>query len=333
VWTTGVHGWRQVPAAPAAHGARQSITTEEGNVRRIGMIGLSLIASFALTAVLAAAASAAPGWYACTKAPMEGKTATGHYTDKVCSHAVESGGKYELGEGVGKGKEVKGKGKTQVLHVKTFLGDDTVQCAKSALTGTPALPNRMQGVAVTLTKCVALNTKPCTSPGANAGEIKITGLGGELGYVSEAPVEVGLKLESEAHPGPEGELVKFTCENIEVTVTGGLIGVQKGDINAVSKHFELEYVATERLGEHEFDGFKYKPVVNIVGWGAEQAEIAKEIEEDEKGEIAKIRRPILKTLICGEYIEETLHLECTPEAYAGLDGVVGVKSEALMVKA
>jgi hypothetical protein len=300
------------------------------------MIGLSLAAMFALAAMLAAAASAsiaAPTWNECAKAPKEGKTYTGHYADKSCTEAVGTGGKYELQEGVGKAKVFKGKGAVAVLHVKTWLGDDTVECAKSAERGTPALPNLETEVTVSFSKCVALHTKTCASAGAKKGEVKITGLKGELGYVSEAPAEVGLKLESEAHPGPEGELVKFSCEDLEVTVTGGLIGVQKNDINTVSKESEVVYLAGEYIGEHEYDGYKYRPVVNLLGWADEQTEIAKEIEEDEKGEISKIERPILKTLICGEYIKSLLGVECTPEAYAGLDGTLSVKGEALMIKA
>ncbi|MGO9488974.1 MAG: hypothetical protein ACLQBB_08100 [Solirubrobacteraceae bacterium] len=296
---------------------------------------MGLIAALAITGVLAGGASAAgvPTWYECGKAAKEGTSYLGHYTDKACSAEVETGGKYERKEGLGKGKGFKGKGATSVLHVKTWLGDDTVSCAKSSDSGTPELPNRESKVTVSFSKCLALGTKTCTSAGAKKGEIKLSGLKGELGYVEESPVSVGLKLESEAHPGPEGELVKFSCEDLEVTVTGGVIGVVKKDVNAINKESELVYEAKEYIGEHEYDGYKYKPVVNIVGWADEQAEIAKEIEEDEKGEIAKIERPILKTLICGEYIESLLGVKCTPEAYAGLTGTITNKGEALMVKA
>lgn len=303
-------------------------------MRKFGTLVLALTATLAMSAVLAGAASAAvsPTWFACSKASKEGKTYTGHYGDKACS-VEATAGKYELAEGLGKAKGFKGKGAGAVLHVKTWLGDDKVECTKSSESGTPVLPSGEQDVTVSFSKCKALGTKYCTSAGAKKGEVKITGLKGELGYVSESPVQVGLKLESEANPGPEGELAEFECENLTVKITGGLIGVQKDDVNTVSKESEVVYAAAEYIGEHEYEGYKYRPVVNIVGWASEQAEIAKEIEEDENGEIAKIERPILKALICGEYIEALLHVECTPEAYAGLDGTMAVKGEALMVKA
>lgn len=306
-------------------------------MRRIGIIGLSVCAAVALMGILAAGASASgvPTWSECAKAPKEGKTYLGHYSDKGCTMYVASGGKYELKEGLGKGKGFKGKGAAATLHVKTWIGDNTVQCTKSSETGTPALPNRITDVTVSFGGCYALGFKEkvCSSAGAKKGEVKISGLKGELGYVEESPVNVGLKLESEAHPGVEGELVSFTCPGLEITVRGGVIGVVKKDVNTVSKEFELVNTPGEFIGEHVYDGFHYKPLVNIVGWASEQAEIAKEIEEDEKGEIAKIERPIVKTVICGEFIESLLKIKCTPEAYAGLEGTIVDKGEGLMIKA
>jgi len=293
-----------------------------------------LVVSCAVLGVIASSASAAatPVWYECAK--IEPKN-TGSFNDKLCTEANEGGtGKYTLREGLGKGKEIKGKGVgPTALHVKTWLGDNTVTCQKSKSIGKPALPNLEKEVTISFSKCLALETKTCTTPGAKKGEIKISGLDGELGYVEESPVSVGLKLESEAHPGPAGELAFFECEGLTAKITGGVIGVVQGNVNKVSKLSEVDYVATESIGEHEFETFKYKPVVNILGWASEQAEIEKEIEEDLKGEIEKIVRPILKGTFCGPFIEGLLKKECTPEAYAGLDGTVADKGEALMIKA
>ncbi len=308
-------------------------------MRRLKLMGLCLVAVFALTAAAAASASAAvPTWYECAKAEKVAKTyPTGEYSNKECT-AAEAGGKYRLKEGLGKGKAFKGKGGTAVLHVKTWLGDDTVECEKSKDSGTPVLPNLEKEVTVTYSKCKALDsaTKACTSAGAKKGEIKVTGLKGELGYVEESPVAVGLKLESEAHPGPSGELAKFNCgeeHELEVTLIGGVIGVQGKDVNVVSKESELVYVASAYIGEHEFDTFKYTPLVNIVGWADEQEAIAIELEEDLKGEISKLIRPIVKTAICGTFIESLLKVHCAPEAYAGLDSTAVNKGEALEIKA
>ena len=299
-------------------------------MRRTRTLWLCLAALLACAGVAAASASAqeAPVWYYCAKASPKN---TGKYADKLCSEPVGGTGKYELVEGVGKDKAFTGKGKTAVLHVKTWLGDDTVECASSKESGKPEAPNLVREVTIHYSKCIALHENVCTSTGAKKGEIVIPGLRGELGIVKESPTEIGLRLESEAHPGVEGELVKFTCEDLEATITGGVIGVVEKDIEAINKEFELVDVPGEYIGEHTYKTYKYTPIVNIPGWASEQEAINKEIEEDEKGEIEKIRRPILKTVVCGIFIEELLHEKCTPEAYSGLTATVVNKGESLEI--
>ncbi len=302
-------------------------------MRRLEMMGLCLVAALALTAVVAASASAAlPAWYVCAKASPKD---TGAYANKTCSEvAAGHKGGYELKEGVGKGKAFKGKGGVAALHVKTWLGDDKVECTSSTDSGTPVAPKGEKDVTVIYKGCKALGSKLCNSPGAASGEIKIAGLKGELGYVEESPVVAGLKLESEAHPGPTGELTSFECEKeIEATLTGGVIGVQLKDVNSINKESELVYLAGEYIGEHVFDGFKYVPLVNIVGWADEKAAFEQELKEDLAGEIEKLERPILKAGLCGSLIEKFLGVHCAPEAYSGLDTTVVNKGETLEVKA
>ena len=292
-----------------------------------------LVVALASLALAATASAATPTWYVCAKAEPKN---TGGFNDKACTEANGGGtGKYVLKEGLGKGKIFKGKGGPAVLHVKTWLGDKTVECGKSKSVGTPVLPNLEKEVTISFGKCEALEKNyDCKSTGAKKGEVVIKGLKGELGYLEEEPTKrVGLKLESEANPGPEGEMGKFECEVLTVTVIGGVIGEVKKDINTINKEQEVDYVATESIGEHEFEGKKYKPLVNPLGWASEAAEIEKEVEEDLKGEKEKIVRPIIKTLICGPFIEALLKVECTPEAYTGLDTTNALKGESLMIKA
>lgn len=302
-------------------------------MRHIRSLALAVGGALIFAGVVAASSSAAgvPTWYECAKASPKN---TGEYTNKTCTEPSEAGkGAYVLKEGIGKGKAFKGKGGLAVLHVKTWLGDNKVECAASKDSGELGLPNLEKNVTVIFSKCVALGTYSCASPGAKKGEIKISGLEGELGEVEESPLSVGLKLESQAHPGPEGELGSFSCEKeLSVKVTGGLIGVVAKDVGTISKESETIYVPEEYIGEHVYGTYHYHPIVNIVGWAGEQAEIAEEIAADEKGEIAKIERPILKTLICGAFIESLLNVECTPEAYTGLTSTSVNKGEALEIK-
>lgn len=291
-------------------------------MKRIKILGLCLVAALATVGVIATSAFAGsePAWFECAKTSPKD---TGSYKNKTCSEASEAGkGEYELKEGIGKGKAFKGKSGEAVLHVKTWLGDDKVECGKGTDSGKPALPNLETDVLVTFSKCTVFTTHKCTSAGAKAGEIKIPAMRGELGYVEESPtVSVGVKLENEASPG--GLIVEFNCGIVEGKLKGEVIGVQEQDVNVINKESSVVDLATERYGEHEYEGKKFKPLVNILGWA------------DEVEEIEKLEKPanVLKGEFCGELIEQLLGAECTPEAYAGQDQTTVNKGETLMVKA
>jgi hypothetical protein len=308
-------------------------------MRRLWISGLFLAVVLACaTAGVSATASASatiPTWFECGKALKNGKTYMGRYSSKSCTAAseVEAGGKYELIEGIGKGKRFKGKGGKAVLHVKTWLGDDTVECTSSKDSGSRALPNLETDVVVIYKGCKAFGNRACSSAGAPSGEVEISGLKGELGFIGEPPEPVvGLKLESEANPGPGGELAALSCKGLDVTISGGLIGVESKDVDTISKESQTVDLAGEYIGQRKHGESTYKPLVNIVGWAGEQEEIAKEIEADERGEIGKLERPILKALMCGQAIEELAGEECAPEAYAGADETILDKGEALMIR-
>src|ERR1700729_2711893 len=92
---------------------------------RLKIMGLCLVAMFALTAMVSASASAAePEFYECAK------VAGGKFADKKCS-TPGSGktAKYELQEGIGKGKggkhAFKGKGGKATLHTPAVSGEVT----------------------------------------------------------------------------------------------------------------------------------------------------------------------------------------------------------------
>lgn len=216
-------------------------------MKRIARAMTCVLGALAASATLAAGAGAAtPTWYECGKAPKLGGVFTGSYSAKNCEAAseVQGGGKYELREGIGKGKLFKGKGGASTLNVASTLGSVAVQCASSAETGTPALPNLEKGVSFTFKKCVALGSKDCTTAGAKSGEVKITGLKGTLSEIEGAP-EVAVQLESEAHPGPEGLIATFTCEGLTATIQGSMTASQTQDVNVVTKQFATIDLAAE----------------------------------------------------------------------------------------
>jgi hypothetical protein len=216
---------------------------------RIGRGAIAWLGAFAIFGALAASAwGTTPTWYECGKAEKVGHSYIGNYTTKTCeaSSEVVNGGKYELRQGIGKGKPFKGKGHTTTLQVSSTLGSVAVTCGSIAEIGTPALPNLERGVAFTFKKCKANGTKNCTTAGAHAGEVTISGLRGELSELEEsAGAAVGLKLESEAHPGPEGTIASFGCEGLTATIKGSLSARQTQDINLVTKSFATVDLAAE----------------------------------------------------------------------------------------
>jgi hypothetical protein len=59
-----------------------------------------------------------------------------------------------------------------------------------------------------------------------------------LAVKQESPPLIGLTLESEADPGPEGLLVSFNCA-LEARIKGPLTGEQREDVNQIKKAFEM----------------------------------------------------------------------------------------------
>jgi len=240
-------------------------------MRHIRIVGLCLVALFALGAVAAASASAAePALYECAKAGKEtvkyisgGKEKsksvyTGKYTEKKCATLAPAGiyraggapeGKYELQEGVGKGKEFKGKG--SAADLETPVGE--VRCTTSADTGKFTTPKTGHMVA-TFTGCATLGHQ-CESVGAKTGEIKTQPLEGEVGYISgggsKSPV-VGVDLK----PQTGLVLAVFTCnpEELHMRITGSVIAEVEPTYNRFTK--EATVKLNSSAGHQEFASFE-----------------------------------------------------------------------------
>lgn len=315
-------------------------------MRRIKFLGLAGVVLLATLGVLAATASAEEGpvWVECAKLTKNAeKKYTGKYTTKTCSPEASAGeiaegkkNKYELKAGVGKAKAFKGKGTVTKIEVHTPLANFPINCASSATGGTPATPNLETGVSIVLKKCEFLEQK-CTSPGAKAGELKGSGLVGELGTlkpetdgVGPAPA-VGLKIK--AAGGEKEAMIKFECgaeQYVVAEMLGAVIGVESGNVNAVSKESTLTYVSGPYYGEHEFGGKKYTPFVNIIGWESEVAEI--EACSGLECSVEEHPAHVLRGIFCGKFVKEELGEECTPPTYSGLNLTNPQKGEALQIK-
>lgn len=318
-------------------------------MKRRTILGTCLVVTCGVIAVFASSASAAlpaPAWAVCAKAPKVNKKATGKYSDKACTMKNEAGeGKYEIAEGVGKGKAFKGKTGATRLDVQSPFGDDAVACESGKGGSKPVAPNRMSELTVTFKGCElslfgGKTEDKCFTAGAKEGEMKISGVGGELGYIEESPVRVGVRLESEAKA--EGVMVEFNCAYKVSTehpsheliikngkVAGQMIGELKGFSGGANKESELVLEGKEQYGTHEFEGKPYKPIVNFVGWAAEVPGI---IAAEEANEEETDPAHVLKGEFCGPFVEGALKKECTPPAYAGLTSTTKNKGEALLIK-
>jgi len=215
-------------------------------IKRI--LGIALVAVFALAAFTAASASANPSWKACVKSE-KGK---GEYSDKACTTKVGGTGSYNLVESVGKGKAFKGKGVgVAILHnVVPGKGDIKVECQKSSDEGKIADSGgigRELGVKAKFEKCKSLGS-PCKTEGGKKETITTSTLAGNLGWLDKSKKEAGASLFNEATPG-SGYQAQFECEGLaKVRVHGGVIG-GIAPVGSVSKETTATFAVGPYLGE------------------------------------------------------------------------------------
>jgi hypothetical protein len=194
------------------------------------ILGVALLAVFALAAVAVSSASAAePAFYECAK------VSGGKYSDKNCSKPGEGKtAKYELKEGIGKKHTFTGKGGAATLHTPAVSGE--VKCGAFKDSGTLTSPTTEGKVVSVFSKCTSIG-KNCNSPGAKKGTIETNDLDGSLGYINKSKKEVGVDLKPESGK----YLAEFNCEGLEIKVEGSVIGHQLGDIDTFSKTSEAVF--------------------------------------------------------------------------------------------
>jgi hypothetical protein len=204
-------------------------------MKRIRIVGVVLVAVVAMSAIVAASASAAaPEYLICGKAAKSGKTYTGKFTGKTCeaSSKVETGGKYELAPWTAAKKtafkNTNGKSVLTVYIPGVGTVGDT-ECAKGKGVGQVTGPNTGTTV-VTFEKCES-SGKTCTSAGAKKGDIVTQTLDTKLVAISGGS-GVGNEIKG---AGPGGESAAFDCEGEELTTTGAVTGEVTGDVGVASK--------------------------------------------------------------------------------------------------
>lgn len=230
-----------------------------GQVRHLRMVGLCLVAVFAMSAVAATSASAAlPEFGQCFE-----KAGTGKYSNSVCTTKAKplGTGNFEFRKGpeIAK-KHFVGNAGTGVLEAK-YIGCYTknefgepvpdekygrkglpcpggdeenvvfekplkIECESESNTGEFTGTKEVKSVTVVFHGCKLEGTAPCSNT-STEGEIQVNTLKGKLGWINKkaTPREVGLLLEPAVK---KGEFAKFGCLGGQIVTVVGMGNANEG---------------------------------------------------------------------------------------------------------
>jgi hypothetical protein len=162
-------------------------------MRRIRMMGLCLIAAFAMGAIAAGSASALPEVGRCVAQAGTGKYTESNCVKKAGSKTEEKQFEFKKGAGTGS-KAFTSKGGEGVL---TLQSGNSVRCKTQAAAGewkeASGAIKEATNVVATFTGCELLSTA-CTTEGEAEGVIVTKKLGGKLGYIKKSTKLVGQEL-------------------------------------------------------------------------------------------------------------------------------------------
>jgi hypothetical protein len=196
---------------------------------RLKLVGPCLIVALAMSAIVAAAASAeAPEYGRCVKVEKVGKTYAGGFTDSKCTKKSETKtGKYEWHPGAEKVQQTS-VGGLAALEQTNGLG---VGCKKEHSTGELSGAKEVKNLVVTFEGCESVRIE-CTSPGRKAGELVTVPLEGKVVWENKAEHKTALDL----YPADGAEkFIEFTCGvALTVAVRGSILTPVKPDKMATS---------------------------------------------------------------------------------------------------
>jgi len=202
------------------------------------MLGLCLVAVFAIAAVAATSASALPEWGKC-EAQAGGKYKDSNCTEKAhggeyewhkgatlpadafTGHNVGSGGVLDAGlyacepgglEGgayTRKGCEEKGETYELATNLK-------IECESEENHGEAFGKCGLRNISVIFRGCKLFGSDPCSN-GSEEGEIVVNPLKGSIGYINKAEKKVGVLLEPVKK---HGAFAQFVCLGVLGTVVG-----------------------------------------------------------------------------------------------------------------
>jgi hypothetical protein len=218
-------------------------------MKRMRMVGAGVVimAALALAVMAPADASASgPVWAYCAKALPKN---TGVYTDKTCTtEAATHDGKYELLDGIGKGKGFKGKSSSEARFSWNVpgKGEFDLECNQTKVSGRPVAPNKVADVVIAFSKCrtnISEFEKSCVA--------QTLPLSGELGWIDREAGTAGVSLSSEASPGGIITEVQGCEPEVKERWSGSVIA-EWSPVATVSKESTLSFLSdgffTEETG-------------------------------------------------------------------------------------
>jgi hypothetical protein len=193
-------------------------------------VGLCLIVTFALGAIISEGAQASTEIAICTKVEKSpDKLYHGHYLDKKCTVASGTNeGKYEYDVGA----RFSEKGNA----VKLVSAQLEVACKKSRGSATVLDPTRFQAT-FTFLKCTKGRHSYCTTQGLKPGEIETKLLLGVIGENAGKEVFVSFtgKEAGSTEPAPAESFAEFECGETRFVLHGTLSGRWTGVVNTPTK--------------------------------------------------------------------------------------------------
>jgi hypothetical protein len=203
-------------------------------MRKLGIMGC-VVAALAVSGLAATSAFAtAPEYGRCLK------TTGGKYKEAKCLKLASGTkpGNYEWNPGFAKQKFTSVGG----VGVLTTVGGAGVECKTEVSDGefTPSGNDKEEkGVIVHFKGCKSLET-PCTTPGAESGELITNELEGIVGWENKARKKTDLELYP-AKGVSSGLFIEFSCSGLVVKVKGHVLVPTKND--AMKKSETLKFVA------------------------------------------------------------------------------------------
>ncbi len=212
-------------------------------MRHVRMLGLGLVAVFAMAAIAATSASALPEWGQCYA------KAGGKYADKNCQTKAKKGaGAYEWrkstevpvedkkfeGHNVGSGGVLTTEfrlcsgepniNESRIPRSKCLAeggviltpASQNIECESETNHGEAAGTKEVKNVTVVFRGCKLNGTTPCSN-GPEEGQIVTNLLKGTLGYINKSTKDVGVLLEPAAKKQP---FATFICGGTLTTVVG-----------------------------------------------------------------------------------------------------------------